>query len=61
MELGNISKAEEYIRRTEEIMLEDGSLPELYYSNSDKYNGNTPLGWANALYIIAKEKLNGII
>jgi phosphorylase kinase alpha/beta subunit len=57
-ELGNYDKAEYYIKRTEEVMLEDGSLPELYYSNSDKYNGNTPLGWSNALYIIAKEKMN---
>jgi GH15 family glucan-1,4-alpha-glucosidase len=57
MELGNIEKAKEYIKRTEEVMLEDGSLPELYFSNSDKYNGNTPLGWSNAMYILAKERL----
>jgi GH15 family glucan-1,4-alpha-glucosidase len=56
MELGNISKAEEYIKRTEEVMLEDGSLPELYFSNSDKYNGNSPLGWSSGMYILAKEK-----
>lgn len=57
MELGNYDKAEEYIQRTEQIMLEDGSLPELYFANSNKYNGNTPLGWGNSIYIIAKEKL----
>lgn len=57
-ELGNFKKAEEYIYKTEEIMLEDGSLPELYFSNSSKYNGNTPLGWGNAMYILAKEKMN---
>jgi GH15 family glucan-1,4-alpha-glucosidase len=57
MELGNISKAKEYIKRTEEVMLEDGSLPELYFANSSKFNGNTPLGWSNAMYILAKEKL----
>jgi GH15 family glucan-1,4-alpha-glucosidase len=57
MELGNISKAKEYIKRTEEVMLEDGSLPELYFANSSKFNGNTPLGWSNAMYVLAKEKL----
>lgn len=57
MELGNLDKAKEYIKRTEELMLEDGSLPELYFANSDKYNGNTPLGWCSAMYILAKERL----
>jgi GH15 family glucan-1,4-alpha-glucosidase len=61
MELGNIDKAKEYIRRTEEVMLEDGSLPELYFANSEKYNGNTPLGWSNAMFILAKERLEELI
>jgi phosphorylase kinase alpha/beta subunit len=56
MELGNVEKAQEYIEWTEEVMLADGSLPELYFADSDKWNGNTPLGWANAMYILAKEK-----
>lgn len=55
-ELGNYEKAKEYIERTEAVMLEDGRLPELYYSNSDRYNENTPLGWSQSLYIQAKEK-----
>jgi phosphorylase kinase alpha/beta subunit len=58
MELGNFEKAKEYIKRTESVMLEDGSLPELYFADSDKYNGNQPLGWSNAMYILAKEKFN---
>jgi phosphorylase kinase alpha/beta subunit len=61
MELGNIEKAQEYIKRTEDVMLEDGSLPELYFANSNKYNGNTPLGWANSMYILAKESLEELI
>jgi GH15 family glucan-1,4-alpha-glucosidase len=28
-------------------------LPELYFSNSPKYNDNTPLGWSESLFIIA--------
>lgn len=58
LELKNFDKAREYLRRTEEVMLEDGSLPELYFSNSTNYNGNTPLGWANSMYILAKERIN---
>lgn len=57
IQFGNLEKAAIYIERTEKVMLKDGSLPELYYASSEIHNGNTPLGWANALYIIAKENL----
>lgn len=56
MELGNLQSAKKYIKKAEEVMLEDGSMPELYFSKSNKYNGNTPLGWGNALYVLAKER-----
>lgn len=58
LQIGNARKANEYIRWTEDIMLEDSSLPELYYSGTNKPNENRPLGWSNALYIVAKEMLN---
>lgn len=57
MELGNYQRAAAYVQRTEEVMLENGSLPELYYANTDEANPNTPLGWANAMYVVAKERL----
>lgn len=57
MELGNYDKAREYIERTESVMLEDGSLPELYFAGSEKHNANSPLGWSNAMYILAKNKI----
>lgn len=57
LELGNYERAQMFIERTEQVMLSDGSLPELYYAGSDEPNPNTPLGWANALYIVAKERL----
>lgn len=60
MELGSHDTAREYLERTEKVMLENGALPELYYANSDEYNGNCPLGWSNALYIVAKEQLTEI-
>ena len=60
MELGSDGKAKEYLERTEKVMLENGALPELYFANSNEYNGNCPLGWSNALYIVAKEELTEI-
>ncbi|XJZ28062.1 glycoside hydrolase family 15 protein [Bacillota bacterium Lsc_1132] len=60
LELRNFSKARRYLEQTEKLMLEDGSLPELYFANSCSYNTNTPLGWGSALYILAKEKMERI-
>jgi GH15 family glucan-1,4-alpha-glucosidase len=57
-ELGNYDQAFAYLKHTESIILPDGSIPELYYANTFEYNPNTPLGWANALYVVAKERLN---
>jgi len=42
-----------YMRKTLEAMNEKGELPELYYANSTLYNANCPLGWAQAMYLIA--------
>jgi GH15 family glucan-1,4-alpha-glucosidase len=55
LQLGNTKKAIWYIEQTEQIMLQDGSLPELYFSGTSTPNPNTPLGWANAMYILAEE------
>jgi phosphorylase kinase alpha/beta subunit len=57
VQLGNLAKAREYLKRTEEVMLEGGVLPELYYAGTDKPNPNTPLGWSSAMYILAYEEL----
>jgi GH15 family glucan-1,4-alpha-glucosidase len=42
-----------YMRKTMEAMNGKGELPELYYANSNYYNANCPLGWAQAMYLIA--------
>jgi phosphorylase kinase alpha/beta subunit len=55
MELGQRDQAERYIRWTEDVMLEPGVLPELYFSRTSDPNPNTPLGWSSAMYILAKE------
>jgi hypothetical protein len=33
-------------------------MPELYYSQSDVYNENVPLGWAESMFIIALHEFN---
>ena len=42
-----------YIRKTLEATNSKGELPELYYANSNLYNDNCPLGWAQALHLVA--------
>jgi phosphorylase kinase alpha/beta subunit len=55
LQLGNKREAYEYINWTEDVMLKDGSLPELYFSGTNTPNPNTPLGWSNAMHILASE------
>lgn len=45
-------KSLKYLEKTFNIIHED-KIPELYYSDSDKPNENTPLGWAESLFIVA--------
>jgi GH15 family glucan-1,4-alpha-glucosidase len=56
-QIGEPTLGKRFVKATEDIMLEDGVLPELYYANTDKPNPNTPLGWSQAMYILAKEAL----
>ena len=51
--LGDQKKAEYYIRQAESLMLDGSKLPKLYYAHTRKENINNPLGWSNALYIMA--------
>ncbi|MEH6992006.1 glycoside hydrolase family 15 protein [Neobacillus drentensis] len=61
LELGNVEKANHFIKLTEKVMLSDGSLPELYFAGTDSYNSNTPLGWGSAMYILAIERYERIV
>ncbi len=56
---GNHKKAKYYLELTEKVMEKDkpGSLPEIYLSGTSIPNPNTPLGWACAMYILAKESI----
>lgn len=41
-----------YMRKTVEAMNEKGELPELYFADSSDHNENSPLGWAQALFLV---------
>jgi phosphorylase kinase alpha/beta subunit len=45
-------KADGYLTKALGTIYQD-QIPELYYSDSDKPNENTPLGWAESLFIVA--------
>ncbi|MBS3132741.1 glycoside hydrolase family 15 [Candidatus Woesearchaeota archaeon] len=51
--LNKPEKYAHYIRKTMEVANHNGEVPELYYGNSDKYNENSPLAWAQSLSIVA--------
>ena len=56
-ERGDKEKAYYYLRRAKKTVTEEGKVPELYYSNSDIPNENTPLGWAESMYVVALQKV----
>jgi phosphorylase kinase alpha/beta subunit len=45
-------KAAEYLEKSFKTIYKD-QIPELYYSDSDQPNDNTPLGWAESLFVVA--------
>jgi len=51
--MGNFMKHRFYIQKTMDAMNANGELPELYFANTEKHNENSPLGWAQALYMVA--------
>ncbi len=51
-QLGDTEKAQVFIDELVDTETEQG-VPELYFSNSDIYNENTPLGWSESLFIVA--------
>lgn len=61
MTIGEYDEAKKYIDKVESVVLEDGGLPELYYSGDyrdeygNNFNKNNPLIWSNAMFIQAKE------
>ena len=54
--LGDYDKAYGFIKSLVDIDTTNG-MPELYFSNSDEFNENTPLGWSESLFIIALNQM----
>lgn len=52
-QLGNMEKYKHYMKKTLECFNDLGELPELYFANSNEHNDNSPLGWAQSLYVVA--------
>lgn len=56
-EKGEKEKAYYWLRKAKATVTPDGKVPELYYSHTDKPNENTPLGWAESMYVVALQKV----
>ncbi|MEM2916041.1 MAG: glycoside hydrolase family 15 protein [Candidatus Woesearchaeota archaeon] len=52
-QLGIMNKYRFFLEKTKSAMNEQGELPELYFANSSVHNENTPLGWAQSLFVVA--------
>ena len=50
-----LERAKQHLAHLEEVMLEDGRVPELF--SGGKPGHNVPLGWAQSFYIVAKLSL----
>lgn len=65
--LGDLDKGKYYIDKVESLMLEDCSLPELYFhgdytdEKGNNYNKNCPLAWTQSMYIQSVEMYNELI
>lgn len=59
-ERGEKEKAEHYLLRARATLTPDGLIPELYFSHTERPNDNTPLGWAESLYVVALAKVRAL-
>jgi GH15 family glucan-1,4-alpha-glucosidase len=59
-ERGKKDQAWYYLERAKGTVTPDGKVPELYYSHTDKPNENTPLGWAESMYVVALKKVRDL-
>ncbi len=59
-ERGDKEKAYYYMRQAKKTVTAEGKVPELYYSNTDTPNENTPLGWSESMYVVALKKVKDL-
>jgi phosphorylase kinase alpha/beta subunit len=55
--MGDEEKARSFLEQAKTTSSKKG-MPELYYSNTSRYNDNTPLGWSESLFIVALHEVN---
>ena len=60
-DMGNKEKAEHYLEKAHKTVNPDGLIPELYFSHTEKSNGNIPLGWAESMYVVALVKVQALL
>ena len=56
-ERGQMDRAWYYLERAKNTVTPDGKVPEAYFSHTDRPNPNTPLAWAESMYVIALKKV----
>ena len=56
-ERGQKDRAWYYLERARKTVTPEGQVPELYYSHTNTPNDNTPLGWAESMYVVALQKV----
>jgi phosphorylase kinase alpha/beta subunit len=61
LQLGYIDKAIEYRDWSRTLVQEDGSIAELYYAKTDKFNDNSPLGWSVSMHIQLEEQIENFL
>jgi len=52
-QMGDAVRYRYFMQKTLGAMNSAGELPELYFAGTDEHNENTPLGWSQALYLVA--------
>lgn len=57
--LGNEQKARAYLEKARQTLTKHGEIPELYLSQTDQPNENTPLGWSESMYVVALCEVEG--
>ncbi len=55
--VGDMKRAFEYLDWTQRVMTSPGVLPELFVGEFHTPNGNTPLAWSQALYVVLARTL----
>ena len=58
---GDKEKAGYYLEKAGDSVSEGDLIPELYYSNTDTPNENTPLGWSESMFVIALAECGKIL